>query len=126
MTLSLTSGHKELFVPKLTKNLLSVPTMASMGAEIYFDKDKCFVRKDGREFVIGSLVRNKLYTVNTSEYAQISAANTALSLEIWHRRLGHLNHTYVSKLMKKEMVDGMNCTRLPTLSSLRVKFSQNS
>ena len=52
--------HKVLFVPKLTKNLLSVPVMASMGAEVYFDKDKCLVRKDGKEFVIGSLVRDKL------------------------------------------------------------------
>ena len=34
--------HKVLFVPKLTENLLSVPAMASMGAEIRFDKDKCF------------------------------------------------------------------------------------
>ena len=32
--------HKVLFVPKLTKNLTSVPAMALMGAEIRFDKDK--------------------------------------------------------------------------------------
>lgn len=35
--------HKVLHVPKLTKNLLSVPAMASMGAEIRFDKEKCVV-----------------------------------------------------------------------------------
>ena len=41
--------HQVLFVPKLTKNLLlSVPAMASMGAEIYFDKDKCLVRKNSQ------------------------------------------------------------------------------
>ena len=39
--------HKVLFVPKLTKNLLSVPAMALMGAEIRFDKDKCLVLKEG-------------------------------------------------------------------------------
>ena len=33
--------RKVLFVPNLTKNLLSVPAMALMGAEIRFDKDKC-------------------------------------------------------------------------------------
>lgn len=31
--------HKVLFVPELTKNLLSVPAMALMGTEIRFDKD---------------------------------------------------------------------------------------
>ena len=30
--------HQVLFVPKLTKNLLSVPAMALVGAEIQFDK----------------------------------------------------------------------------------------
>ena len=64
--------HKVLFVPKLTKNLLSVPAMALMGAEIRFDKDKCLVHKDGKEFVIGCLLHDKLYSVNTIEYARVS------------------------------------------------------
>ena len=66
---------KVLFVPKLTKNLLSVPAMALMGAEIRFDKDKCLVLKDGKEFVIGCLLHDKLYSVNTKEYAQVSVAD---------------------------------------------------
>ena len=86
--------HEVLLVPKLTKNLLSVPAMASMGAEIYFDKDKCLVRKNSQEFVIGSLLRDKLYIVNSTEYAQVSTANSAPSHAIWHLRLGHLNYTY--------------------------------
>ena len=100
--------HKVLFVPKLTKNLLSVPAMALMGAEIRFDKDKCLVLKDGKEFVIGCLLHDKLYSDNTIEYAQVSTANRTASPEVWHRRLGHLNYTYMNQLMKKEMVDGMN------------------
>ena len=55
--------HQVLFVPKLTKNVLSVPAMALMEAEIQFDKDKCLVRKNGQEFVIGSLLRMRLSTV---------------------------------------------------------------
>ena len=101
--------HKVLFVPKLTKNLLSVPAMALMGAEIRFDKDKCLILKDSKEFVIGHLLSDKLYTVNTIEYAQVSKTDSARSLEVWHCRLGHLNYTYVNQLVKKEMVDGLNC-----------------
>ena len=99
---------KVLFVPKLTKNLLSVPAMALMGAEIRFDKDKCLVLKDGKEFVIGCLLHDKLYSVNTKEYAQVSIADSTASPAVWHCRLGHLNYTYMNQLMKKEMVDGMN------------------
>ena len=69
---------------------------------------KCLVRKNGQEFVIGSLLRDKLYTVNSTEYAQVSTADSASSLAVWHRRLGHLNYTYMNQLMKKEMVDGMS------------------
>ena len=84
--------HQVLFVPKLTKNLLlSVPAMASMGAEIYFDKDTCLVRKNSQEFVIASLLPDKLYIVNSAEYAQVSTANSAPSPAVWHLRLGHLN-----------------------------------
>ena len=100
--------HKVLFVPKLTKNLLSVPVIALMGTEIRFDKDKCLVLKDDEEFVIGCLLHDKLYSVNTAEYAQVSTADSKASPEIWHRRLGHLNYTYMNQLMKKEMVDGLN------------------
>lgn len=100
--------HKVLFVPKLTKNLLSVPAMALMRAEIRFDKDKCLVLKDSKEFVIGCLLHDKLYSVNSNEYAQVSTSDSMASPEVWHRRLGHLNYTYMNQLMKKEMVDGMN------------------
>ena len=100
--------HKVLFVPKLTKNLTSVPAMACMGAEIRFDKDKRLILKDGKEFIIGCLLHDKLHSVNTIEYAQVSTADSTASPAVWHRRLGHLNYTYMNQLIKKEMVDGMN------------------
>lgn len=100
--------HKVLFVPDLTKNLMSVPAMALMGAEIRFNQDTCVVLKDGKEFIIGNLINNKLYTVNTNEFAQVSTTSTAPTLEDWHCRLGHLNYNYVNQLLTKEMVDGMS------------------
>ena len=101
-------AHQVLFVPKLTKNLLSVPAMALMGEEIYFDKDKCLVQKNSQEFVIGSLLHDKLYIVDSAEYAQVSTANSAPSPALWHLRLGHLTYTYMNQLTKKEMADGLN------------------
>ena len=83
--------------------------MALVGAEIRFDKDKCLILKNSKEFVIRHLLSDKLYTVNTIEYAQVSKTDSARSLEVWHCRLGHLNYTYVNQLVKKEMVDGLNC-----------------
>ena len=44
--------------------VLFVPDMALMGAEIRFNRNECVVLKGGKEFVIGNLIDNKLYTVN--------------------------------------------------------------
>ncbi len=52
ITLSL---QKVLFVPELTKNLISVAAMALNGAEVTFDKDRCVVTKDKRTVTIGHI-----------------------------------------------------------------------
>ncbi len=98
--------QKVLYVPSLTKNLLSVPAMVEMEAEFFFDDEKCCVVKNGEKFIIGTLA-NKLYTVNLKESAQVASISHALPLSVWHRRLGHLNNSYVEQLSKKDMVDGM-------------------
>ena len=59
--------------------------MALMGAEIRFDKDKCLVLKDGEEFVIGGLLHDKPYSVNTNKYAQVSTSDSTVWPEVWHR-----------------------------------------
>ncbi|CAB4032081.1 Retrovirus-related Pol poly from transposon TNT 1-94, partial [Paramuricea clavata] len=95
--------HKVLYVPMLAKNLLSVPAMASMGAKVSFDDEKCVVYKEDKEYVIGKLVDGMLYTVNPVEFAH----PTTEPLDMWHQRFGHLNNGYVNQLMKNDMVTGM-------------------
>ncbi len=98
--------NKVLYVPEITKNLLSVPVMTQMGAEVLFDNGKCSITKDGRTINIGHIVDNQLYTLNTEEYAHIATAKP--SLEQLHCRFGHLNFGYVNKLAQGNMVEGMN------------------
>ena len=81
--------------------------MAQMGAEIHFDKEKCTVLKDNKQYNISHVMVGKLYGVNTPEYAQLSASSSAPSLGLWHCRLGYLNYNYVDCLLKKELNDGM-------------------
>ena len=105
---------KVLFVPKWTKNLLSVPAMALMGTEIGFGKDKCLVLKDGKEFVICCLLHDKLYSVNTIEYAQVSVADSTASPAVWHCRLGHLNYTYICLLYTSPSPRDLSTSRMPS------------
>ena len=99
--------NKVLFVPKLAKNLLSVRAMTNMGAEVTFDKEKCVILKDNKRFTIGHVLDGKLYRVNTPEFANFTESCSVPSLELWHFRLGHLNHKYVDQLAKKNLAVGM-------------------
>ena len=100
--------QRVLYVPKLTKNLQSVPAMATMGAEVRFDSGRCIVLKDGKVFIIGTLYDKKLYKANV-EHAAVAHAQLPNS-ETWHCRFGHLNHDYLNRMKKNEMVHGMDYT----------------
>ena len=67
-------------MPSLSKNLLSVPAMTQMGAEVLFDEGKCITSNNEKKVTIGHLVDSKLYMVNTDGEAHI-ASTTSQSLE---------------------------------------------
>ena len=71
-----------LFVPHLSKNLISVRAMAKSGAEICFDHEKCIIVKGETKFVIGRMMANdKLYRVspftNVSQFVCLSSGVVA-------------------------------------------------
>ena len=105
---------KVLHVPQLAKNLLSVPALTQTGAKVLFDKEKCLVIKDDEVHTIGRVKDGKLYKVNSpaicNEFANVSKEEHLphLTRELWHCRLGHLNHKYVNDLDKKNLVNGLN------------------
>ena len=95
-----------MFVPELTKNLLSVSSIAKNGDVVKFDEQKCIVSKEGKNITIGNIVDGKLYRVNTPEFANVATSSTP-DLGVWHCRFGNLNHDYINRLAKKQLVDGM-------------------
>ena len=54
-----------MFVPELTKNLLSVSSIAENGGVVKFDGQRYIVSKEGKNITIGNIVDSKLYGVNT-------------------------------------------------------------
>ena len=65
--------------------------MAQMGAEVVFNKDECIILKDSRKLTSGHIVHNKLYRVNTPEFANVSTVSKEPTMRQWHCRYGHLN-----------------------------------
>ena len=98
--------EKVLFVPELTKNLLSVSSIAKNGGVVKFDEQRCIVSKEGKNITIGNIVDGKLCRVNTPEFANVATSSTP-DLAVWHFCFGHLNHDYVNQLAKKQLVAGM-------------------
>ena len=73
--------HKILHVPKLTKNLISVPAMTQMVAEVTFDKDKCVVLKGDKKITLGKLVEKNVYRVSTPGFETMTViSNKATQL----------------------------------------------
>ena len=113
--------HDALHVPMLKANLLSVSKLVSSGLKVVFNIEGCIVNAPSGEIIArapreGNLYQmtfTKVYVAEKANAAQVSSNQGAL--ELWHRRLGHLNVKGVSAL--QHMVSGMDL-RKPLNSTL--------
>ena len=99
-----------LHVPKLHANLLSVSKLVSRGLKVHFNKTGCIVwTQEGEMLAMASLEDNlyqmQLKKVNGAEVNTL-AHTSDHNMELWHKRLGHLNVTSMKTL--RNMVIGLD------------------
>lgn len=100
-----------LHVPKLQANLLSVSKLVSSGMKVQFNMDGCTLRAPNGEVLAVAPLEGNLYEVTFTKVHEADAAHLVQSsmkngaIELWHRRLGHLNKRSVYFL--QSMVSGM-------------------
>lgn len=102
-----------LYVPDLSTNLISVSALTGMGLQVNFlDKICNITGANGNQLLTGKLV-NGLYKLSCdpSYYANFPVHSHFCNLtlhdvktdlnqvDLWHRRLGHLNFDYMKKLL---------------------------
>lgn len=97
-----------LHVPNLTSNLLSVSAIAKKGGKVIFNGQKCqVIDSKGLLVLEGELSPNNIYTVkpdvsihqrNQFDSNIALKATIPINIELWHRRMGHLNPTYLKQL----------------------------
>ncbi|XP_062541494.1 uncharacterized protein LOC134209531 [Armigeres subalbatus] len=93
-------------VDDLAVNLLSVSRICQKGYCINFTKDACEVKHESTGEVIATeREKDGLYQLNQVGQSSACVARPATNLELWHRRLGHLNVDSVKRL--PAMVTGM-------------------
>ena len=77
-----------LYVPEISKNLLSLPAMTQKGAEVLFESDKCYVTKNGTTMHIGHLISNNVYMINTEpQCSNVASGKASMELSIWSLEL---------------------------------------
>ncbi|UYV69020.1 FHDC1 [Cordylochernes scorpioides] len=107
--------NEVIFVPELSKNLLSVTSIVNNGGEVNFKGDKVTILKDGKKVLEGDQLENGLYAVNIEQhFSKQNDSNLTLPSENktqeWHRKLGHIGMQNLRKL--ESLVDGMELNKL--------------
>ena len=106
-----------LYVPHIATNLLSIGCIMSNGGEVKFSIDECIILNRRKQVMFrAQRTQSGLYVIRRGN-ASAHCSNTnevnvnmppddepdasALSIQLWHRRLGHLNEAYLRKLMQE-------------------------
>lgn len=100
-----------LCVPEITANLLSVSQITDAGNTVRFSKEKCEIHNAKGELLVTASCVDGLYKLDgfrgDSNGIALSAVNANDSMELWHRRLGHLNVKSLEQ-MNEGAVDGVS------------------
>ncbi|WVZ75084.1 LOW QUALITY PROTEIN: hypothetical protein U9M48_023175, partial [Paspalum notatum var. saurae] len=101
-----------LLVDSLNFNLLSVGQLCDLGFQCLFKPNKMIASKiDGGEEVFNGFRHNNLYFVDfNSKKANLQACLFSKNSIgwLWHRRLAHVGMSILKKVMKKDLVRGLN------------------
>lgn len=90
-----------LYVPDLTRNLLSVKAITEKDGQVTFKNNKVYVSKNNSILFEGEKSKNGLYLINLYndiDETSLLTQNKHEKLEEWHRKLGHLSISSMRKL----------------------------
>ncbi|KAF7778932.1 hypothetical protein Agabi119p4_3277 [Agaricus bisporus var. burnettii] len=99
-----------LHTPHLRSNLISVSKLVSRGSSVSFEGNTAIVRNSARNVALVAVKENGLYVVPSSDVHAnaVQAKGRAVPIDIWHRRLGHISIEVVKRMLKGNLVDGLN------------------
>ena len=100
--------HEVLYVLNLHGSLMSVNKTVAQGNRVTFDKARYTISNSTGRVVAIAKKQNNLYQVKAVRIpSQAHVAKQAKSIELWHRRTGHLSVDGI-RLLAKGMVEGLD------------------
>jgi hypothetical protein len=122
-----------LYVPNLRCTLLSIPQVASRGYTVVFDKTRMQIVNPSGEVVAMGELCGKLYKIKCDVKTSVCKAEhdtvlcsrhvtessdtnccvaencyTAVTADVWHQRMAHVNHGALARIMSNNCVRDMN------------------
>ena len=102
-----------LYVPNLGVNLFSIGAATQHGVTATFQDNQVTLSKNGKVVAAGTRSNQKLYRLDivASQFKNDTEDFAALSqdddIQLWHKRLGHVNFQTIKRMKSKDMIDGM-------------------
>lgn len=115
-------------VPQLTTNLLSVSQLVRRGNTVLFDENGCRILNAHNELIAVGEIYNNMYRLKIQhiDYCMQTSLNSA---SVWHRRLGHLSDSVLSKMnvaVNGLKIDGKLDNKFNCISCCEGKQTRNS
>ena len=94
------------YVPEFRISLLSVGQLDSQASTMTFRSGICAIANAKGPKVLGANLEDGLYTLSTdgsaniSEFRMLQTAPHSHTVNMWHRRLAHLNHQDLRRLLE--------------------------
>ncbi|UYV65505.1 hypothetical protein LAZ67_3004542, partial [Cordylochernes scorpioides] len=112
-------AQNTLYVPDMRHSVLSVLQMIENGRKVVFNKNGCHIMDMKGKLLIEGKKLGRLYYVQTTPSSTIdqndrvslvSECKEELTLELWHKRLMHVNAYTIEKMAKNQSVRGLDCS----------------
>ena len=102
-------------VLRVPGNLVSVSLLGKVGVKIMFELEKIMLTKNDA-FVGKDYYNQGLFMLNVSEILNNKASSSStyivVSCNIWHGRLGHVNFSYIKKMVELSLIPKLSLENL--------------
>lgn len=109
-------ARNTLLVPKISYGILSVKQLVENNKKVLFNEKGCFIYDTDGNLLIEAKEKDRLFTINTEpakrEKSILNSVNRkekSESLDLWHRRMMHVNKHQILQMKNMESVIGLNC-----------------
>ncbi|CAN0838933.1 Retrovirus-related Pol polyprotein from transposon TNT 1-94 [Linum grandiflorum] len=101
-----------LLVENLKHNLLSISQFCDSSNKVIFEQNHCFIERiSDNKIILTGTRSNNMYTINMKNKTAFSescfSALLANSVDLWHRKLGHISSSRITKLSSLNLVRGL-------------------